>query len=188
MKNINNFDYLLSDLTKLNGVGKTTMELLKTKKVTNIFDLLWRLPKSYTDRSLTSNICDLQVGKVQTIRVVPVKYQFPRIRNLPNKVNCLDSTDKIDCIFFNSHEGYVRKILQLNKEVTINGKITSYKGRYQITNPTYVSDDRSLIETIENKYFLGKILYVFRWTSCRMWYNTYSCVHMVSFFAILVPW
>ena len=32
MKNKNNYDYLLSDLTKLNGVGKKTMEILKKKK------------------------------------------------------------------------------------------------------------------------------------------------------------
>ena len=44
MKNKNNYDYLLADLTKLNGVGKKTMEILKKKKVNNIFDLLWRLP------------------------------------------------------------------------------------------------------------------------------------------------
>ena len=29
MKNKNNYDYLLSDLTKLNGVGKKTMDILK---------------------------------------------------------------------------------------------------------------------------------------------------------------
>ena len=40
MKNKNNYDYLLADLTKLNGVGKKTMEILKKKKVNNIFDLL----------------------------------------------------------------------------------------------------------------------------------------------------
>ena len=154
MKNKNNYDYLLADLTKLNGVGKKTMEILRRKKVNNIFDLLWRLPKSYTDRTLVSKICDLQIGKVQTIRIVPLKYQFPRIRNLPNKVNCLDQTGKIDCIFFNSHEGYVRKILPLNIEITISGKISSYNGRYQITNPTYISQDSSLIETIDNKYSL----------------------------------
>tara|TARA_B110000046_G_scaffold173675_1_gene196497 strand:+ start:332 stop:2383 length:2052 start_codon:yes stop_codon:yes gene_type:complete len=154
MKNINNYDYLLSDLTKLSGVGKKTMEILKKKKVNNIFDLLWRLPKSYTDRSLTSNICDLHIGKIQTIKIIPTKYQFPRIRNLPNKVNCEDETGKIDCIFFNSHEGYVRKILPLNEQVSISGKIGSYKGRYQITNPTYVSKDNSVIETIHNKYSL----------------------------------
>ena len=154
MKNINNYDYLLSDLTKLNGVGKKTMEILKKKKVNNIFDLLWRLPKSYTDRSLTSNICDLHIGKIQTIKIIPTKYQFPRIRNLPNKVNCEDETGKIDCIFFNSYEGYVKKILPLNEQVSISGKIGSYKGRYQITNPTYVSKDNSIIETIHNKYSL----------------------------------
>jgi ATP-dependent DNA helicase RecG len=154
MKNKNNYDYLLADLNKLDGVGKKTMELLKKKKVNNIFDLLWRLPKSYTDRSLVSKICDLQVGKIQSIRVVPIKYQFPRIRNLPNRVNCLDQTGKIDCIFFNSHEGYIRKILPLNEEVTINGKISSYKGRYQITNPTYISQDSSLIESVDSKYSL----------------------------------
>ena len=154
MKNINNYDYLLEDLTKLNGVGKKTMEILKKKKVNNIFDLLWRLPKSYTDRTLVSNICDLQIGAIQTIRIVPLKYQFPRVRNLPNRVNCLDETGKIDCIFFNSHEGYIRKILPLNEEVTISGKISNYKGRYQITNPTYISQDSSLIETVDNKYSL----------------------------------
>ena len=154
MKNKNNYDYLLADLTKLNGVGKKTMEILKKKKINNIFDLLWRLPKSYTDRTLISKICDLQIGLTQTIRIVPLKYQFPRIRNLPNKVNCIDETGKVDCIFFNSHEGYVRKILPLNEEVTISGKIGNYKGRYQITNPTYISQDSSLIETVNNKYSL----------------------------------
>ena len=151
---MNNYDYLLADLTRLNGVGKKTMEILKKKKVNNIFDLLWRLPKSYTDRTLLTKICDLQIGKSQTIRIVPLKYQFPRVRNLPNKVNSIDQTGKIDCIFFNSHEGYVRKILPLNEEVTISGKVGSYKGRYQITNPTYVSHDSSLVETIDNKYSL----------------------------------
>ncbi len=154
MKNKNNYDYLLEDLSKLDGVGKKTMEILKKKKVNNIFDLLWRLPKSYTDRTLVSKICDLQIGKVQTLKIIPLKYQFPRVRNLPNKVNCIDPTGKIDCIFFNSHEGYVRKILPLKIEVTISGKVSSYKGRYQITNPTYVSQDSSLIETIDNKYSL----------------------------------
>jgi RecG-like helicase len=60
MKKMNNYDYLLSDITKLNGVGKKTMEILKKKKINNIFDLLWRLPKSYTDRSLTSKINEIQ--------------------------------------------------------------------------------------------------------------------------------
>jgi ATP-dependent DNA helicase RecG len=69
-------------------------------------------------------------------------------------VNCADETGKIDCIFFNSYEGYIRKILPLNNEVTISGKINYFNKKYQITNPTYVSKDNSVIEKIHNKYSL----------------------------------
>ncbi len=154
MKNKNNYNYLLSDLTKLNGVGSKTMEILKKKKINNIFDLLWRLPKSYTDRSLVTKIDQIQIGQIQTIKIIPKKYNFPRIRNLPNRVNCEDETGKIDCIFFNSYEGYIRKILPLNEEITISGKVSYYKNKYQITNPTYISKDSSLIQTKHNKYSL----------------------------------
>jgi len=154
MKIKNNYKYLLSDLTKLNGVGKKTMQILKKKKINNIFDLLWRLPKSYTDRSLTSKIHDIQIDKIHTLKVIPTKYIFPRVRNLPNRVNCQDETGKIDCIFFNSYEGYIRKILPLNEEITISGKISFFKNKHQITNPTYVAKDSSLIETVHNKYSL----------------------------------
>ena len=154
MKIKNNYKYLLSDLTKLHGVGKKTMQILKKKKINNIFDLLWRLPKSYTDRSLTSKINDIQIGKIHTLKVIPTKYIFPRVRNLPNRVNCQDETGRIDCVFFNSYEGYIRKILPLNEEITISGKISFFKNKYQITNPTYVAKDSSLIETVHNKYSL----------------------------------
>ena len=33
MKNKNNYNYLLADLTKLNGVGKKTMQIFKKKKL-----------------------------------------------------------------------------------------------------------------------------------------------------------
>ena len=150
----NNYDYLLSDLTQLSGVGKKTMEILRKKKINNIFDLLWRLPKSYTDRSLVSKISELHIGKIKTIKIIPIKYNFPRLRNLPNRINCEDETGSIDCIFFNSYEGYIKKILPLNQEVTVSGKISMYKNRYQITNPSYISVDSSLTETTHNKYSL----------------------------------
>ncbi len=150
----NTYNYLLSDLKKLKGVGIKTYNLLKKKKINNIFDLLWRLPKSYTDRSKSTKIKDLKIGEVQTITVTPYKYNFPRIRNLPNKIYCKDDTGELDCIFFNSYEGYVKKILPLNKEVTISGKVGQFKNKYQITNPKYISEDASLIKEKHNKYSL----------------------------------
>ena len=154
MKNTNNYEYLLKDLTKLKGVGKKTTEILKKKKINNLFDLLWSLPQSYIDRTKKNKINELQIGKIHTLKVLVKKYLFPRVRNLPNRVICEDSTGKIDCVFFNSYEGYIRKILPLNEEVTISGKISYFNKKYQITNPTYVSKDNTLIEKIHSKYSL----------------------------------
>ena len=154
MVNKSNYEYLLSDITSLKGVGIKTTNLLKKKKINNIFDLLWKLPKSYTDRSLSSKINDLRIGEDQTITIVPQKYSFPRIRYLPNKVLCSDETGEIECIFFNSYEGYVRTILPLGKEITVSGKIGFFRNKYQLTNPKYISNDASLIKKKHNTYSL----------------------------------
>ena len=154
MSNNNTYKYLLSDLKNLKGVGNKTSNLLKKKRINSIFDLLWKLPKSYTDRSISTKIEDLKIGEIQTITLVPFKYNFPRIRNLPNRVFCKDGTGELDCIFFNSYEGYVKKILPLNTEVTVSGKITRFKDKYQITNPKYISKDASIIKDKHNKYSL----------------------------------
>ncbi len=154
MDNKSNYKYLLSDLTALKGVGVKTTNLLKKKNINNLFDLLWKLPKSYTDRSLSSKIKELKIGENQTVTVTPQKYLFPRIRNLPNRVICSDDTGSLDCVFFNSYEGYVKKILPLGKEITISGKISYFKNKYQLTNPKYISENSSLIKQVHNQYSL----------------------------------
>ena len=63
------YKFLLSDLSYLKGVGPKITKLLKKKKINNIFDLLWKLPKSYTDRSLTTKIKDLRIGESQTVTI-----------------------------------------------------------------------------------------------------------------------
>ena len=91
---------------------------------------------------------------MQTITIIPKKYSFPRVRNLPNRVLCSDETGEIDCIFFNSFEGYVRKILPIGKEITVSGKIGYFRNKYQLTNPKYLSEDSSLIKQKHNTYSL----------------------------------
>jgi len=152
--NKNSHKYLLSDLSNLKGVGKKTESLLRKKGINNIFDLLWKLPKTYTDRSYTSKIKELKISEIQTVSVTPLKYLFPRVRNLPNKVLCEDDTGQLECIFFNSYEGYIKKILPLGKIVTISGKVSNFRNKYQITNPKYISENEDLIKTKHNEYSL----------------------------------
>ena len=151
---MNNYEYLLSDISILKGVGKSLATKFRRKNINTIFDLVLSLPLKYIDRSIETNINKLHIGKIQTISVVVEKYNFPRIRNLPNKVICSDKTGKLECVFFNSYEGYIKKILPLNKIVTISGKINFFKGRYQITNPTHVNTDKNKVKKIHSNYSL----------------------------------
>ena len=148
------YDYLLSDISTIKGIGTKIGKLFRRKNINTIFDLLWNLPRDFVDRSSVYPIKELQVGKIQTVTVVVKKYNFPRIRNLPNKVLCEDETGKLECIFFNSYEGYIKKILPLNAKVTISGKIGYYNKKYQITNPTHLSEDPNSVKRIDKSYSL----------------------------------
>ena len=147
--NINKNSFLFDDISSLDGVGPKLKKYLENKKIEKIKDLLWDLPYSFTDRSQITDLSKLEIGKISTVKVTVLKYNFPRIRNLPNKVICGDEKNKINIIFFNSKEGYIRKILPLKKNVVISGKINYYKKSYQITNPTYVKPLNQIDEVIK---------------------------------------
>ncbi len=145
------YEFLLKDISTLKQVGQKTKKLLKKKKIETLFDVLWQLPQAFVDRSNLININKLEIGKICTIKVQVIKLNIPRIRNLPNTVRCEDSTGKIDIVFFNSREGYIRKLLPLNEWVIISGKVNFYNKKYQIANPAY-------IVPLEKENFVKKVI------------------------------
>ena len=160
---MNNFEYLLSPIDIIKGVGKKTIILLNKKKIFTIFDLLWQLPLSKIETAEDTEINDLEVGKNYNIKVTPIKYNFPRIRNLPNKVICEKNGKTLECIFFNSYEGYIKKILPINKEVLINGKAGNFRNKFQFVNPTEVKSNTSINIDNDNKYSLTEGLTLYKY-------------------------
>ena len=151
-------DFIFSDVNKLKGVGPQLSKYLKRKKIEKIKDIILNLPYSETDRSKLYKLDELEVGKIQTIKVTVKKLNFPRIRNLPNKIQCEDEVGKIDIVYFNSREGYLRKLFPLNEYVIISGKINYFNKKYQITNPDYVTtlDKQEYVVKNIPKYNLTK--------------------------------
>ena len=84
------YDFLFKNVSILDGVGSKTIKLLKKKKIEKISDLIWNFPQGFTDRRNIQTLDKLEIGKITTIKVKVNKYNFPRIRNLPNKVICED--------------------------------------------------------------------------------------------------
>ena len=151
-------DFIFDDVSNLKGVGPQLSKYLKKKKIEKIKDIILNLPYSETDRSKIFKLDELEVGKTQTVKVTVKKINFPRIRNLPNKIICEDETGKIDIVYFNSREGYLRKLYPLNSWVIISGKINYFNNKYQITNPDYVTtlDKQEYVVKNIPKYNLTK--------------------------------
>ena len=154
--NLTKNNFLFNQINKLKGVGSKTALLFKKKNIELIKDLLCDFPHSHTDRSQTAALDKLEIGKILTIKIKVIKYNFPRIRNLPSKVICEDGKGKIELVFFNSREGYIRNILPLNEWVIVSGKINYFREKYQITNPEYVTNlsNNDYVQKIIPKYKL----------------------------------
>ena len=69
---------------------------------------------------------------------------------MPNTIECEDKTGKIKIVYFNSREGYLRKLYPLNQYIIVSGKIIYFRNSFQITNPDYVS------KLIDKDYVLKK--------------------------------
>jgi ATP-dependent DNA helicase RecG len=151
-------DFIFKEIKVLKGVGPQFSKYLKKKKIEKIKDIILNLPYSETDRSNLVKLDKLEIGKIQSIKVLVKKIIFPRIRNLPNKIICEDDVGKIDIIYFNSREGYLRKLYPINKWLVISGKINYFNKKYQITNPDYVTTLDKQEHVIKNipKYNLTK--------------------------------
>ncbi len=142
---------IFENIDKIKGIGPKIKKKFEEKNIFNKIDLLLNLPIGSIDRRFCPKLDQLEVGKISTIFVKGIRYQFPRIRNLPNKVICEDQFGKIDIVFFNSRESYIKQIIPLNQEVVISGKVNLYKNKYQITNPDYV-------QLVESNFDIKKIM------------------------------
>ena len=146
-----NFNFFFNPISKIKGIGPKIQKLFNEKKIVSNADLIFNFPYGLIDRTHCPKLNNLEVGKISTIFVRVKKYNFPRIRRLPNTVQCFDDTGEINIVFFNSRENYIKEILPLNAEVIISGKINIYKNKYQITNPDYVT-------SVNNEEKISKIM------------------------------
>jgi ATP-dependent DNA helicase RecG len=134
-----NFNFFFNPVSKVKGIGPKIKKLFNEKKIDTNIDLIFNFPYGLIDRTHCPKLNNLEIGKISTIFVKVRKHNFPRIRRLPNIVQCFDETGEINIVFFNSRENYIKEILPINSEVIISGKVNFYKNKYQITNPDYVT-------------------------------------------------
>ena len=70
-------DFIFSEVSSLKGVGPQLSKYLKKKRIEKIKDIVLNLPYSDTDRSKIYKLNELEVGKIQSIKVLVKKLNFP---------------------------------------------------------------------------------------------------------------
>ena len=95
-------------VSKVKGIGPKIKKLFNEKKIDTNIDLIFNFPYGLIDRTHCPKLNNLEIGKISTIFVKVKKHNFPRIRRLPNTVQCFDETGEINIVFFNSRENYIK--------------------------------------------------------------------------------
>ena len=141
-------EFIFSDVNKLKGVGAQLTKYLKKKRIDKIKDIILNLPYSETDRSKIIRLDQLEVGKIQSIKVLVKKLNFPELETFLIK-SFVKMKGKIDIVYFNSRS-CIYENFPINKWVIISGKVNYFNKNYQMTNPDYVTSLENQDYVIKN--------------------------------------
>ena len=147
---------LFQPLDTLKGIGPKLKSRLKYLVGNYVIDLIWHLPNGFIDRSYKPCINDAEIGRVASIKCKVIKHTPSFRRNIPYRVVCEDNTGRLNLVWFNSRKDYLEKLLPLDKEIIISGKIDFYKDTKQITHPEYIisAEEEDELPNVESTYSL----------------------------------
>lgn len=122
-------------ITRLDGVGDKTAPSFERLGMANVLDVLTTYPRRYLDRTKQASIGDLELGESATLLVKVQSSSTRQTRNRRSLTNVVvtDGTGRITCTFFNQR--WRERQLSPGTEVVIYGKLESYRGTRQMTNP-----------------------------------------------------
>lgn len=120
---------------RLNGVGRQRRKALADVGVETVFDLLTYYPRRYVDRTAQAPISEVVVGEEITVVADVLSISARRLRGGRRLVSVElgDATGVLSAVFFN--QAWRERQLTEGRTVALFGKVETYRGRKQMTNP-----------------------------------------------------
>ncbi len=133
-----NLIMLLSDpITCIKSIGKINSGRFGKLDVFSIDDLLHYFPREYDDRSNITNIGDINLEQVYTIKATVINYpEVIKAKNIKiTKIIVSDNTGILEVAFFNQE--YLKNIFKKDSTYLFSGKVNNKFNKLQIQNPEY---------------------------------------------------
>ena len=148
---------LFGSLENLKGIGSKTVLNLKKIGIYKPLDFLYSFPTNLKTRVFANTVSDLNVNKVVIIKIKIIKHNFKYFKG-PLNIEVTDGLKKINLIFFNAKNDWIKKNFPIEQERIISGKLEKYKNQFQIIHPDYIEKifDIDKIPVIEPIYSLTK--------------------------------
>jgi ATP-dependent DNA helicase RecG len=119
-----------------------------------VVDLCWHLPTGLIDRSYQPKLGSAEIGRVATVTVRVVGYEFGRSPRAPTRVRCEDETSTIDLVFFHGKADWLSKQLPVGETRVVSGKIEAYAGHLQMVHPDHIAppEEKNELAGVEPVY------------------------------------
>lgn len=129
---------LFGALTKLDGIGPKTAQILDAAGVTKPRDLLMTLPMSGVDRHRRASIREVVAPAVATVEVTVGEHYPPKSRGRPYRVNVSDAQTSFQLVFFHARGEYLQKILPTGQKRVVSGKLEIFDSVAQMVHPDHI--------------------------------------------------
>lgn len=135
----------------LKGVGPKMAQRFLAKRIINVEDLLYFLPRAYEDRREIKKINRLETGKVQTVvgKVILAEYKYYGKKRIL-EITLSDNTANLTAKWFKGRISYLLGIFKKGTKVIFTGNVTTdYNGKAMI-HPDY-----EILDEIEEENLLN---------------------------------
>jgi ATP-dependent DNA helicase RecG len=120
---------------RVRRIGVKRAEALAGVGIETVADLLMHYPRRYVDRTKQSEVAELNLGEESVVlaEVTTARYRRTRGGKALVELDVRDSTGALKVVFFN--QPWRAKQLPAGTEALFFGKLDTYRGKRQLTNP-----------------------------------------------------
>jgi ATP-dependent DNA helicase RecG len=120
---------------KVKRIGEKRAESLAALDITTVLDLITHYPRRYIDRTRQADVAGMTMGEESLVlaRVASVRSRRTRNGRALVELEVDDGTGTLKVTFFN--QAWRAKQLPAGTEALFFGKLDSYRGKRQFTNP-----------------------------------------------------